>query len=153
MTEVNRQSRVDREEQVSVRQHGGYQKARQVVENVDAGRRTAISRIAQLVWLLFGALEALIGLRVLLKLMAANPQNPLASFIYSFSDLFLWPFKGLTVEPSAQGMVLEIPSIIAMFVFALIGWAIVRLIWLLFYQPASRSVRTVEKEDFDHPVE
>ena len=153
MSESNRPAQMNREEQVNVHQHGGYQKTRQVVEEKNAGRHTAISRITQLIWLLFAALEALIGLRVLLKLIAANPQNPLASFIYSFSEIFLWPFKGLTVEPSAQGMVLEVPSIIAMLVYALVGWGIVRLVWLLFYHPASQSVRTVEKEDFDYPVE
>ncbi len=152
MTDINRSDRVDREEQVRVHQHAGYQQERQVVENVDAGRRTAISRITQLIWLFLGVLEAIIGLRVLLKLIAANPANPLAKFVYGFSDLFLWPFQGLTIEPSAQGMVLEIPAIIAMFVYALIGWAIVRLFWLLFYQPASRTVRTVEREDFDRPI-
>lgn len=149
MTEINRNERVDREEQVSVQKHAGYEHQRQVVENVDASRRTTISRITQLIWLFLGILEAVIGLRVLLKLIAANPENPLARLVYGFSDLFLWPFKGLTIEPSAQGMVLEIPAIIAMFVYALIGWALVRLVWLLFYQPASRSVRTVERENFD----
>ena len=153
MTDVNHPTRVDRQEQVSVHQHGGYQQSRQVVEHVDAVRRTTISRITNLIWLMFGILEAIIGLRVLFKLIAANPQNPLASFIYGFSDYFLLPFKGLTIEPSAQGIVLEISAIIAMFVYALIGWAIVKLVWLLFYQPSSRSVRTIEKEDFDRPIE
>lgn len=147
MTDINPNVRVDREEQVSVQNHAGFQQKREIVENVDAGRRTIISRITQLIWLFLGVLEAFIGLRVLLKLIAANPDNPLAKLVYGFSELFLWPFQGLTVEPSAQGMVLEIPAIIAMFVYALIGWAIVRLIWLLFYQPTHRSVRTIERDD------
>ncbi len=152
MTDVNRNVRVDHEEQVSVQKHAGYQQQRQIVENVDASRRNLISRITQLIWLFFGILEALIGLRVLLKLIAANPANPLAKLIYGFTELFLWPFQGLTIEPSAQGMVLEIPAIIAMFVYAFIGWAIVRLVWLLFYHPTSRSVRIVEREDLDQPL-
>jgi hypothetical protein len=149
MTDNIQNTRVDREEQVSVHKHAGYQQQRQVVKNVDASRRTTISRITQLIWLFLGILEAFIGLRVLLKLIAANPANPLAKLVYGFSELFLWPFQGLTIEPSAEGMVLEIPAIIAMLVYALIGWAIVRLVWLVFYQPASRSVRTVEHKDFD----
>lgn len=42
------------------------------------------------------------------------------------------------------GRVLEITSLIAMFVYALIAWAIIRLVWLLFYQPSARNVTTHE---------
>ena len=37
-------------------------------------------KATQLVWLLFGTLETLIALRILLKLIAANPASPIASF-------------------------------------------------------------------------
>ena len=65
-------------------------------------------RLTQLVWLLFGILEALIGLRVLLKLIAANPNSPFAALVYNASSLFVWPFAGLTRTPAAEGMVLDI---------------------------------------------
>ena len=147
MSEINDPRPVDRREDVRVQQQPGYQQQTHVVENRNAARKMAVSRAAQLIWLLFGILEALIGLRIVLKLIAANAANPLASLVYGITDLFLWPFAGLTVTPQAQGMVLEIPAIIAMFVYALVAWALVRLIWLIFYQPSSRSVRTVERED------
>jgi uncharacterized protein YggT (Ycf19 family) len=92
-------------------------------------------KATQLVWLLFGILEALIALRFVLKLIAANPDSPIAALIYGFTDLFLLPFKGLTATPAAAGMVLELSSLIALVVYALIGWAIERLIWVLFYRP------------------
>jgi hypothetical protein len=126
--------------------HSAYEHRTQITEHPDAGLRVAVSRVAQLIWLMFGVLEALIGLRIVLKLIAANPANPFANLVYTFTDLFLWPFAGLTITPSAQGMVLEIPAIIAMFVYALVGWVIVKLVWLLFYQPATRTVRTEEHE-------
>ena len=137
---------VDRQEQVEVHQHGDYEHQTQVIENQDLARRGAVSRLAQIIWLFTGILVAGIGLRVVLKLMAANPASPFADLVYRFTDLFLWPFAGLTATPSAQGMVLEIPAIIAMFVYALIGWIIVRLVWLVLYQPAGRSVRSVERK-------
>lgn len=137
---------VDRQEQVQVHNHGAYEHQTQVVENHDLARRSSVSRLASLIWLFFGILVAGIGLRVALKLMAANPASPFADLVYRFTDLFLWPFAGLTATPSAQGMVLEIPAIIAMFVYALLGWIVVRLVWLLFYQPAGRSVRNVERK-------
>jgi hypothetical protein len=92
-------------------------------------------KATQLVWLFFGILEGLIALRILLKLIAANPNSPFASMLYGFTDLFLFPFAGLTATPSAGGMVLELSSFIALIVFALIAWAVERLIWVIFYRP------------------
>jgi len=100
-------------------------------------QRSFISRLTQLVWLLFGVLEALIGLRVFLKLIAANPNSPFAALVYNLSSLFVWPFSGLTRTPAAEGMVLDIPSIIAMLVYALVAWAIVRLIWIVLDRPVN----------------
>jgi len=104
--------------------------------------RMFIVKLMQLIWLLFGILEALIGLRVVLKLIAANPASPFAALVYNMSYLFVWPFTGLTRTPAAEGMVLEIPSIIAMFVYALMAWAVVKLIWILFDRPGETTVVT-----------
>jgi len=98
-------------------------------------RRIFTFKASQLVWLLFGILEALIALRIGLKLIGANPDSPIAVFIYGFTTLFLLPFAGLTGTPSAGGMVLEISSVIAMLVYALIAWALERAIWVIFYRP------------------
>jgi hypothetical protein len=102
---------------------------------VQTEQRAFIVRLTEIVWLLFGILEALIGLRVFLKLIAANPNNPFASLVYQASSLFVWPFSGLTIAPAAEGMVLEIPSIIAMVVYGLVAWLVVRLIWIVFDRP------------------
>jgi hypothetical protein len=98
-------------------------------------RRIFTFKATQLVWLLFGILEALIALRIGLKLIGANPDSPIAVFIYGFTSLFLFPFVGLTATPAAGGMVLELSSVIAMVVYALIGWALERIIWVIFYRP------------------
>lgn len=97
-------------------------------------RRILTFKATQLVWLLFGILEAMIGLRIGLKLIGANPDSPIAVFIYGFTHLFLFPFTGLMGTPEAGGMVLEISSMIAMVVYALIAWALERLIWVIFYR-------------------
>lgn len=97
--------------------------------------RVLTFKATQLVWLMFGILEALIALRIGLKLIAANPASLIVSMIYGFTDLFLFPFQGMTIAPSYNGMVLEIPSLIAMVIYALIAWAIERIIWVVFYRP------------------
>jgi hypothetical protein len=131
---------------VEIADHDGYETRREVVEDVAAARYEALTKVTQLIWLLFGVLEALIALRVFLKLIAANPASPFAGLVYSLTDLFLWPFFGLTSTPSAGGMVLEISSLIAMFVYAVVAWVTVRLIWLLLYRTPTRSVSVYERD-------
>lgn len=97
-----------------------------------AERRDRLSRASQIVWLITSIIEALIGIRILLKLIAANPLAGFARFIYSITDVFLVPFVGLTTDPSANGAILEISSIIAMLVYALLAWGIVRVMWVVF---------------------
>src|SRR4030065_1110944 len=84
-------------------------------------------KATQLIWLFLGVLEGLLALRILLKLMAANPGNAFAAFLYSITDLFLLPFAGLVGTPTAGGMVLELSSIIAMAAYGLVGLGLERL--------------------------
>ncbi|HET9014979.1 MAG TPA: hypothetical protein VFN57_05245 [Thermomicrobiaceae bacterium] len=95
-------------------------------------RRVMYARAVNVVWTIIGLIEALIGLRVLLRLIAANPGNPFVHFVYALSGVFVNPFLGIVHDPSSGGAVLEVNSLIAMLVYLLIGWAVVRLIWLLF---------------------
>jgi hypothetical protein len=97
--------------------------------------RWAVLKIDQTLWLLLGMLEALLGMRFFLKLIAANPESGFARFIYGLSDLFLLPFFGLTQTPSANGSVLEIPTIIAMIVYALLFWFVVYVVHLVGERP------------------
>ena len=112
-------------------------------------RRIFTFKATQVVWLLFGILEAMIALRIGLKLIGANPASPFAVFIYGFTSLFLFPFKGLTATPAAGGMVLEISSMIAMVVYALIAWAIERIIWVIFYRPRGPVVGVTQTTTTD----
>ncbi|HEX2697951.1 MAG TPA: hypothetical protein VHM28_09595 [Anaerolineales bacterium] len=91
-----------------------------------------LRRITGLIQLGFGILNGVIALRFLLKLMAANPDNIFASFVYLITAPFLWIFSGLTHNPSFEGIVIEFHDLIAIGVYAMLGWIIIRVIWLLF---------------------
>ncbi len=88
-------------------------------------------RVAAVVWTITGFLEILVGLRILFKLMAANAGNGFVSFIYNLSGVFVDPFQGMVRDVSSGSSVLEINSLIAMLLFALLAWGIVKLVWLL----------------------
>jgi len=113
-------------------------------------RRIATFKVTYVIWLVLGLLEALIGLRILLKLIAANPDNPFAMLVYNFSYIFVFPFMGLTVAPAASGMVLEISSFIAMGVYALLFWAVERLTWVALYRPREAVVAVTQKSSSEH---
>lgn len=115
------------------------------VRDVEGEHWIWLNKLSQLIWLIFGVIEVLIGLRILLKLIGANPYNDFAHFIYNASAVFLAPFFGLVGSPAANGMVLELPSLIAMLVYAFLGWAVVRVIWLAFYRPLTRSASTYDR--------
>jgi hypothetical protein len=113
-------------------------------------RRIFTFKATQLVWLFLGILEALLALRFGLKLIGANPDSPIAVFIYGFTSLFLFPFAGLTGAPAAGGMVLEFSTLIAMLVYGLIGWAIERIIWVIFYRPRGPVTQTTTTDQHTH---
>jgi hypothetical protein len=101
-------------------------------------------KATQLVWLVFGILEAMIALRIGLKLIGANPESPIVSLIYGFTYLFLFPFEGMTATPAAGSMVLELSSFFAMAIYALIAWAIERTVYVIFYRPRGGVVAVTE---------
>jgi len=104
------------------------------------------------IWLLLVMLLGLIALRIGLKLIGANADNPFAALIYGVSGLFLFPFAGLTGTPTAGGMQLEISSIIAMGVYAVVGWLFERLVWVIFYRPREAVVAVTQQTSSEQHI-
>jgi hypothetical protein len=117
-------------------------------------KRIFAFKATRLVWLIFGILEAMIALRFLFNLIAANPNSPIAGVIYAITDFFLFPFGGLTVTTATGDKILEVPSFITlMIIYAWIAWAIERTIWVIFYLPRGPVVQvaqTMSSENHTH---
>jgi len=107
-------------------------------------------KATQLIWLLFGILIALIALRIGLMLIGANPASPIVALIYGFTGLFLFPFTGLINSPTSGNMVLELSSVFAMLIYGLVAWAIVKVVWLVFYRPRGPVVAVTETTTSEH---
>jgi len=131
-----------------------YKEIRTTEHESGSEQRVATFKATQLVWLLAGLLAALIALRILFKLIGVNASNPFATLLYKVTDIFVAPFASLMGAPAAGGMVLEISSVIAIIVYLLIGWAIARAIYVLFYRPRGPvSVRqTIVADHTPQPV-
>ena len=88
-------------------------------------------RAVMITYLVLGIMEALLITRVILKLLAANPEAGFVRVIYDRSALFVAPFQGIFPTPATQNSVLELSSLVAIAVYALIAWGLVRLIAIL----------------------
>ena len=119
-----------------------YQQVTTTQQDPGGGQRQFTFQASQLIWLLGGVLEVLLALRVILKLIGANAASPFAHLLYGVTGVFLVPFAGLTGTPASNGMVLEISTLIAMIVYALLAWVVERLVWVLFFRPRTAIVNT-----------
>ena len=101
-----------------------------------ANQNSTIARVVNIVYFLFGALELLLVVRVIFHLIGANPGNGFANIIDVLSSPFVVLFSTLLQNPTLGGAtVLEVTTIIAMLVWAIVGWLVGRFIWLVLSRP------------------
>lgn len=88
-----------------------------------------------LVYYIFGGLEILLAFRLVLKLMGASIASGFVSLIYGITGLFTSPFEGIFSRTLSQGIettsVLEPATIVAILVYALLAWGVVKLIRII----------------------
>ena len=105
-----------------------------------AARRATSTKITRAIYLLFGLIEALLLIRFVLKALGANAEAGFAQFVYGITGPLVAPFLGLFGTPQAGGAVLEVHTLIAVIIYALVAWLLVRGAWLLFGEGRSASV-------------
>ncbi|HSX31725.1 MAG TPA: hypothetical protein VLF43_00550 [Candidatus Saccharimonadales bacterium] len=86
---------------------------------------------ARVIYYILGVIEVILAFRFILALLGANRANAFADFIFSISYPFAAPFFGLFgYQPSYGSAQLEMGTLVAMAVYALVAWGIVKLIRL-----------------------
>jgi len=125
----------------------GVDRVESVAYDPYSNRRMAAYRVTQMVYWIFGVIEGLIAIRIALKMLAANSGAGFAEFIYGVTAPFVAPFVGLFGNPVSQGGVLELHSIVALIAYALLGWVISRLAWILVGE--TRSAMTTRSTSVD----
>ena len=98
-------------------------------------QKKIIFKAYQVIWYILGVIEVVLAFRIVLKMLAANPNSEFVNFIYSISNPFALPFAGIFRVTASQGYVLEWSTLVAMAVYAVIAYGIVKLI--LIAKPAS----------------
>jgi len=81
-----------------------------------------------LIYFIFGVLEVLLGFRLILKLTGASLASGFVKFVYGVTGIFTLPFQGIFRQTSASTSVLEPSVIVAIIVYIILAWGIVKLI-------------------------
>ncbi len=136
----NRLVAVDRREETLVRRRPGYEATEQVIHDIAAERRMRLYQMNRILWSSLVFLEFLLGLRFLLKLLAANPDSGFGVLLYGLSGLFLGGFNGLLFTPVFGDSIVEFSTLVAMVVYALAFWGIEHIVRIAVDRPRARSL-------------
>ena len=92
-------------------------------------KKKSIFRISEFIWAVLGIIELLLGFRIALKILGADPTSGFANIIYSISYPLAAPFSGiLQTNAGTGGSVFEWSTIIAAIVYAVIAVVLVHLL-------------------------
>lgn len=117
-----------------------------MVDHVEARRSTA-DWLSGLISLIIGVIAILIAIRVVLKLLAANTASGFTQFIYNVTGPLVAPFQNIFGTPAAgNGAVFEISSVLAIAIYLLIGWLLIKLVQLIIDRP-SKGVSVTRNVD------
>lgn len=85
--------------------------------------------ITFLVNIVFTVVEFMLAVRILLKLLGANPSAPFVNWVYETTRPLLSPFVGIFPNPTFQnGFILEISSLFALLTYGFIAYLITEVI-------------------------
>ncbi|HSP65311.1 MAG TPA: VOC family protein [Candidatus Deferrimicrobium sp.] len=85
------------------------------------------ARLNQLMRLVLLVVEALIAVRILLKVTGANEHAGFATFLYKVSSPFVAPFHPVFADHLVNGHPFEVGSLLAMAVYAVLAYFVMRL--------------------------
>lgn len=129
-------------ERTEVAASPGVEQVEAVVIDPYAQRRARIYKLQQGLYLLFGVIEALIAIRFVLKLLGANAAAPFVAYMYAVTAPLVSPFVGIFGAFQTNGSVLEPHSLVALIIYPLLAWLLLKLAWLIFGETRSGVTST-----------
>lgn len=86
--------------------------------------------IGRVIWFIAGFIIVLLALRIVMMLLGANTGAPFVDFLYAISGVFAWPFYGIFPQPAYGSSQFDSASLVAIVVYALLAWGVVKLLTL-----------------------
>jgi uncharacterized protein YggT (Ycf19 family) len=97
------------------------------------GRYRAAGALSAVVNFVFAIIYAIIGTRIILELIGANEANRFKEFVDRLSAPLLAVFDGLLPNLRFEGFVLPLSFVFALVVYAIVHYAIRRLLFAIAY--------------------
>jgi hypothetical protein len=118
----------------------------QIFEDPKLARVNILDRTARILYFIIGLIEVLLLLRFLFRLLGAG-NTGFVSMIYNLTSPLIIPLNGIFNDQSLSRMnVLEVSTLLAMVVWSLIGWGLVKLLYIVLEPSAStRSTFTTSR--------
>lgn len=102
---------------------------------------TTLYRGTKIVWYVFYFIETLLAFRFVLRLLGANPNAAFSELVYGLSGIFVAPFQFVFGNAAVTaGNIIEWSTLLAMVVYWVLAWAIVKLVLM------GRDVNPIEAD-------
>jgi len=98
---------------------------RKLIDKDVTSRRNKTTAI---IYYVLDVVEILLAIRLIFRLLGANPSAGIVNFLYAISAPFVAPFVGIFKQPVVAGSVLEWSTVVAMILYALVVYLIVQII-------------------------
>jgi len=116
-----------------------------VVQDESVDRLTALDLATRIIWFLTGLLLVGLVARFILKATGANTGSSFVTFIYNSTAAFVAPFRGIFTDSVSGNNVLEVSTIVAIIVWALIAFFVTWLLGIVLGGP-SRGFREYRRD-------
>jgi len=116
-----------------------------IVEDEAAGRFSTLDLVTRIIWFLTGLLIVGLVIRFIFKATGANTASSFVSFIYNTTAAFVAPFRGIFSDSASGSNVLEVSTIVAIVVWALIAFFVTWLLGIVLGGP-SRGTREYRRD-------
>jgi hypothetical protein len=138
---------VDRRDEAVIAQGPGSASTEQRTGDVAAVRRPVSYQLTRIIWAVLAILEITLGLRYVLKLIAGSASSGFAVSIYGITKPFVAPFEALVATPTFARTAYELSTLIAMAMYVLVAWAVVRVIGVAAERVTARTVTRSTREE------
>jgi YggT family protein len=114
-----------------------------------------VTRLQESVYLLFGIIEVLIGIRFVLRAFGASPEAPFPAAIYAVTGPLLAPLALWLGPPQLSQSSVEPHCAVGIIVYALLGWVVAKLVGLIADTRQQQTIEPVplhseDEHDFEH---
>lgn len=103
----------------------------EVISDMETTEPKSAFTVYSIIAYIANSIEGILAIRLLLRLLGANTATPFVRFMNTISAPLVSPFRGIFANTQVNGSTIEWYTVIAMVAYAVIAYALIRLIQTL----------------------